>query len=103
MSGSGLGISTLIGYYPLGTPFTATNTWDKPNHRFITFLQVKGDPDSRRRVVVPYFVPDSDSPAYPYKQFDSMAYSLNCTSTQTSAEIEAFFDNVIVNNPPPFE
>jgi hypothetical protein len=102
LQGSGLGVPTPIGNYPLGTQFTATNTWDRADHQFVTVVQVKGDPDSARRVVVPYSVPDFSLPSFPYKEFDSMAYSLNCTSVQTSAEIEVFFDNVIINNPPPF-
>jgi len=102
LSGSGLGVPTPIANHPLGTPLTASNTWDRANHRFITVVQVTGDPDSARKVVVPYLVPDSALPAVPYKEFDSMAYSLNCTSTQTFAAIEVFFDNVVINNPPPF-
>ena len=97
MSGSGLGVATPIADYPIETPLTVTNAWDQRNHRFITVVQVKGDPDSARRVVIPYSVADTALPAFAYKQLDSSAYSLNCTSTQTFAEDEVFFDNVIIN------
>ena len=86
-----------IAEYAIETSLTVTNSWDQRNHRFITVAQVKGDPGSATRVAIPYSVADTALPAFGYKQLDSSAYSLNCTSTQTFAEDEVFFDNVIIN------
>ena len=100
-TGSGLGISTEIGNYPIGTPLRLSNTWDKANHQFISVVQVIGEPGPGKRVVVPYTVSDTTLPAYAYKQLLTYVYSQNCTSAQTFAQVEAFFDNVMVNVPPP--
>jgi hypothetical protein len=102
LSGSGLGVATPIASYPIETPLTVTNTWDKAHHRFITVVAVAGEPDSATKVIIPYSVSDSALPVVPYRQLTSSAYSLNCTSIQTFAEMEIFWDNVKINNPPPF-
>jgi hypothetical protein len=104
MTGSGQGVNTLIGYYPLGTPLTVTNTWDQANHRFISVVRVKGDSGPGKRVVVPYsslYTSDTMLPYYPYKQFTTMVFSQNCTSVRTFAQVEAFYDNVMINAAPP--
>jgi hypothetical protein len=86
-----------MGSYPIGTPLTVTNAWDKANHQFIVVVKVTGDDGSGTKVVVPYSVSDTTPPVNPYKVFTNMLYSLNCTSAQTFAGVETFFDNVIVN------
>lgn len=101
MTGSGLGVGTPIGSYPIGTPLTVTNSWDKANHQFISVVQVTGDSGTAKKVVVPYSVSDLNLPVYPNKGFGTGAYGANCTSAQTFAEVEAFFDNVMINVPPP--
>jgi hypothetical protein len=100
LTGSGLGIATPIGNYPIGMPLTVTNTWDKANHQFITVVQVKHEPGSAVKVIVPYSASDSALPVISYRQLDSMVYSQNCTSVPISAAIEVFYDNVKINNPP---
>jgi hypothetical protein len=103
-TGSGLGIGTPIGNYPLGTPLRLYNTWDKANHQFISVVQVIGESDPGKRVVVPYTVSDTTLPAYAEKQLTTFVYSQNCTSAQTFAQVEAFFDNVMINvGPKPAE
>jgi hypothetical protein len=59
MSGSGLGVSTDMGSYPIGTTLTVTLAWDKANHQFISTLKVKEDPSQVVRVAVPYYVSDT--------------------------------------------
>jgi len=99
-TGSGLGVGTLIGNYPIGTPLRLSNTWNKANHQFISVVQVIGESGPGRRVVVPYTVSDTMPPAYAEKQLTTFVYSQNCNAVQTFAQVEAFFDNVLVNVPP---
>jgi hypothetical protein len=92
-----LGIGSDLGSYPIGTPLTITNTWDKANHQFIAVAKVTGDDGAGKKVVVPYSVSDTTPPTWSAKYFTNMVYSLNCTSAQTFAGVEAFFDNVMIN------
>jgi len=91
----------VVDSYPIGTPLTATFAWDKENHQFIAVVKVKGDPGPGKQVVTPYFGSDSTPPASPYKQLQAQAYSLNCTGAKTFAQVEAFNDNVMINQPLP--
>jgi hypothetical protein len=100
-TGGGLGIGTEIGNYPIGTPLRLSNTWDKANHQFISVAQVIGESGPSKKVVVPYTVSDTTLPAYAEKQLTAFVYSQNCTSVQTFAQVETFFDNVLINVPPP--
>ena len=95
--GGGLGVSTHIGSYPIGTPLTVTNAWDKANHQFISVVRVTGEDGPGRTVVVPYSVSDTMPPAVPFKYLLAYAFSANCTSAQTFARVEALFDNVMIN------
>jgi hypothetical protein len=99
-SANGLGYGVPIGTYPVGTPLIVTNIWDKTNHRFISVVKVKDESGSTKRVVNPYSVSDTTPAVNPARGLSILAYSLNCTSTQTFAQTEAFFDNVIVNAAP---
>lgn len=97
LGGNGLAISTDMGSYPIGTTLIATLTWDKANHQFTSAVKVKDDPSKGRSVVVPYSVPDPLPPTWPGKALSAWVYSANCTSAQTFAQVEAFYDNVMVN------
>ena len=99
-SGNGLGIGTNIGEYPVGTPLRLHNAWDKANHQFISVVEVIGEPGQGNSVTVPYALSDTTLPAYANKQFTTFVYSQNCTSAQTFAQVEAFFDNVMINVAP---
>jgi len=99
MSGSGLGVSTDMGSYPIGTTFTATIAWDKPNHQFISAVKVGEDPGQTVRVAVPYYVSDTNQAAYTQRSLNAALHTANCTSAQTFGQVEAFYDNVIVNAP----
>ena len=101
MAGSGLGVSTHLGTYPIGTPLTETIAWDKANHQFISVVKVKDAPSPGIPVVIPYNVPDTAQPAYPLRSFNVNAGPSNCTSAQTFAYVEAFFENVQINVPLP--
>jgi hypothetical protein len=97
MAGSGLGVSTDMGSYPVGTTLTATITWDKANHQFISAVKVKDDPSQGMRVVVPYYVPDTNPPKWNQRWLGAAVYGTNCTSAQTFAQVEVFYDNVMIN------
>ena len=95
------GGAAFVDNYPIGTPLTGTIAWDKANHQFICVVKVRGDPGPGKQVVVPYPVSDTTPPASPQKTLAIQAGSLNCTSAKTFAQVEAFYDNVIINQPPP--
>ncbi len=96
-----LWIADEIGRYPLGKTLTATVAWDKANHQFIFAVNVTGDPSHAARAVAPYYVSDIAPPVNPVRWLDAGVYSPNCTSSQTSSQVEAFYDNVMINAAPP--
>lgn len=91
--GSDFGIAS----YPLGTPLTATLNWDKANHQFVATVKVKGAPGIGTVVAVPYLVSDTAPPAFAMKNLNAEAHTLNCTSGKTTGQVEATFDNVMIN------
>ena len=96
-----VGMGAYMGTYPIGTPLTLSNTWDKTNHQFIATVKITGDSGQGKRFVVPYLTSDTTPPVNPSKELLTYVYSANCSSAQTSTYFEAFFDNVIINAPPP--
>ncbi len=88
---------TDVGSYPVGTPLTATFAWDKANHQFIAVVKVKDEPGPGKEVVAPYSFSDATPPASPGKGLSAGCSSLNCTSAKTFAQVESFFDNVMIN------
>ena len=89
---------TYLTTYPAGAELTGTLMWYKVNHRFIATTKVKGEPEqTAESVVIPYPYPDTTPPASPLKSLQASQHTLNCTSTPTYGEVEATFDNVIVN------
>jgi hypothetical protein len=101
MSGSGLGVSTDMGSYPVGTTFTATIAWDKANHQFISAVKVKEDPSQSVRVTVPYYVSDTKPATWTQRSLNAALDTPNCTSAQTFGQVEVFYDNVMINVPLP--
>jgi hypothetical protein len=94
----GAATDTFLATYPVGTELTATLKWDKTNHQFIASTKVKDEPDqTAERVAIPYPYPDTTLPASPVKSLLASQHTLNCTSAPTYGQVEATFDNVIVN------
>jgi hypothetical protein len=83
--------------YPIGTQLTGTLKWDKANHRFIGRTRVKGQEGPGEEILIPYSEPDVTSPANPLKALQASQHTLNCTSAKTNGQVEATFDNVIIN------
>ena len=79
----------------MGIPVTTTNRWDQPNHRFIALLKVKNG--LYFVGTSSYAVADSTPPANPSKSLSAATYAPNCTVQMTTSEVEANFDNVIIN------
>lgn len=92
---------TDVAQYPVGTPLTATFAWDQANHQFVAMVEVQGEPSSRTQVAVPYSENDTVPPTNLDKHLDAEAHSLNCSSAQTFAQVEALYKNVRINVPPP--
>jgi hypothetical protein len=86
--------------YPVGTPLTATNTWDKANHQFISSVKAKSAVGPGKGAALPYFVSDTTPPVNPQRALGVSVAASNCTSTRTFAHAEALYDNVIVNAAP---
>jgi hypothetical protein len=83
--------------YPVGTQLRGTLTWDKANHRFIGRTAVKGQEGLGDEILIPYSEPDVTSPATPLKALQASQHTLNCTSAKTNGQVEATFDNVLIN------
>jgi hypothetical protein len=93
----GAATDTPLTTYPVGKELTAILNWDKDNHQFIATTQVKGEPETAERVVIPYPFPDTTPPANPVKSLQAAQHTLNCTNAPTYGQVEATFDNVIIN------
>jgi len=89
-----------FGTYAVGTPLTATNTWDKANHQFISTVKAKWEVGPGTRAVLPYSVSDATPPVNPERALEVTVATSNCTSTRTFAHAETFYDNVIVKAAP---
>ena len=100
-SGRGQIAYTEGGSYTTGTLLTATFAWDKANHQFVALVKAKGDTGPGVQVVLPYSESDTALPSNPYKNLNAFVEALNCTSGKSSARVEAFFDNAIINEPVP--
>jgi hypothetical protein len=71
--------------------------WDKANHQFIGRTKIKGQEGPGDEVVIPYSESDVTPPATPLKTLLASQHTLNCTSAKTNGQVEATFDNVIIN------
>ena len=85
----------VLGNVPLGTPLTATLTWDKPNHQFLmswtndfTYVKTEG--------AMPYPFSDTTPAANPAKSLQVDSLPANCTAAQTWVYVNSVFDNVYV-------
>lgn len=92
---------TEVDSYPVKTPLTLTFAWDKANHQFVATVEVKGEPGSRKVVTAPYSVSDAAQPVSPMKSLDAGVETSNCTSAKTFGQVEAFYDNVRINQSAP--
>jgi hypothetical protein len=92
-----LGTDVPFASYPIGTEVTATLKWDKANHQFIATTKAKGENGKGSQLVLPYSFPDTALPANPLKSLQASQHTLNCTSAKTYGQVEATFDNVIIN------
>jgi hypothetical protein len=80
---------------PMGTPVTTTIRWDQTNHQFIAILKA---PDGISLVgISSYAIADSTPAANPSKSLSAATYAPNFTVRTTTSNVEANFDNVIVN------
>jgi hypothetical protein len=63
-------------------------------------VKVKDDPAVGMDAVVPYSVPDTKPPSWNSRWLEAPLVAANCTSGQTFAQVEAFYDNVMINVAP---
>ena len=90
-----------VARYPVGTPLTVTNAWDKANHRFVSTVKAKGEEVGPGKTgVLSYSVSDTTPPTYVERDLNVTVTTPNCTSTRTFAHAEALFDNVMINATP---
>lgn len=81
-----------LGPVKLGEMVRLRVQWDRDNHRFI--FQRDDNPE----VLAPYTVSDSAAPGIQIKYLNAIHLVPNCTATpRPAAFIEAFFDDVMVN------
>ena len=84
-----------LGNVAMGTPVTATLTWDQFNHRFLyswtnklTHVTTSG--------TLPYNFSDTTPPADPEKKLQVEIFPANCTAKQTWVYADTLFGNVYV-------
>ncbi len=86
---------TPLGNVPIGTPVTATLTWDQPNHQFLVSW-VNLLTGLKTEATMPYSLADTTPATNPGKVLTANTFPANCTASQTSVYIEALFDNVYI-------
>ncbi len=86
---------TPLGNVPIGTPVTATLTWDQPNHQFLVSW-VNSDTEVKTAATIPYSLADTTPATDPAKDLRASTFPANCTASQTSVYIETLFDNVYI-------
>jgi hypothetical protein len=89
-----LGLWTTIGEYQYGQRLTAKVTWDKVNRKFTGSIVANGAVNS---VDARYAVSDTTPAAAGTKALMVENSTTNCIGFRTSAETEALFDNVAIN------
>ena len=80
----------------MGTPVTATLTWDQANHRFLYSVTNKITHITNAGMLA-YPFSDTTPAADPEKHLDVEIFPANCTSNSTWVHAEALFGNVYVN------
>ncbi|SRR5260370_692157 len=93
--GSNFFAFTPLGSVPIGTPVTATLTWDQPNHQFLVSW-VNLDTGVKTAATMPYSLADTTPATNPEKELGASTFPANCTASQTSVYIETLFDNVYI-------
>lgn len=82
-----------LGTVSIGTPVTATLTWDQRNHRFIITWTNKLTQVTTSGTM-PYTFPDTTPVAGPAKVLEVSGFPSNCTANPTWVYVDALFDNV---------
>jgi len=85
-----------LGTTNVGDRVIAQLEWDQANHRFVASWTKVGS-GSVTKASMPYTMPDTTPPAYPFKLLGVRTFSPNCIDTRTFADMEATFDNVMIN------
>jgi hypothetical protein len=93
------GSNNFFGFVPIGsvfvgTPVTATLTWDKLNHRFITGW-VNRITNEKTQTTLPYDFSDRTPATDPTKRLSAITFAANCTAKADWVYIEANSDNVM--------
>ena len=85
-----------LGDINLGEPVIAELKWDKANSQFVArvFRPVNGQ---AMQAAMPYTMSDSTLAVAPQKGLLSRSFPENCVGTQTYADTETWFDQVMTN------
>ncbi len=85
---------SILGTIEFNEPLTGKVQWDQPNHQFI--FSAAG-PGLNSTTTIRYAVSDSMAAAAPMKLLGGRAFVPNCTTRQTTADMEVLFQNVAIN------
>jgi hypothetical protein len=77
----------------IGTPVTATLTWDQANHQFIATV-TNHTTGTTKQVAVPYSWSDTTVATNPSRSLSVSNFPANCTANPTWVYSAATFDNV---------
>ena len=86
-----------LGTVAMGTPVTATLTWDEPNHRFLVAWTNRLT-NATNEAAMSYSFPDTTPATGPYKVLTVNTFPANCTAESAWVYIDATFGNVYVNS-----
>jgi hypothetical protein len=86
---------TWLGTVSIGTPITATLTWDQSNHQFIVSW-TNHITHKKTQATLPYNFADAATPTNAYKEIGVNTSPANCTATPTWVYMETDFDNVYI-------
>jgi hypothetical protein len=85
-----------LGAVNVGERVTVELKWDQPNHRFVVRL-FRPPTGTITEQYMPYTVADNTPAFFPYKALSARAFSPNCVSGRTFADMSVSFDNVRTN------
>jgi len=83
-----------------GEPLRLTLRWDKAGSLFV-FSMTHLLTGQQTLVSIPYAQTVAGPPSYDFKEMGTRNFVANCTTTQTSTQMDALVDNVHVNSPVP--
>lgn len=85
-----------LGWIPVGTPIRATLRWSQSNHKF-TLVFRNLQTQEVFSADIPYSMSDTTPPTGRWNVLDLQVFPVNCLGQPMSSQMDATFDNVVIN------